>query len=145
MFKKWAYQNGVDTNKIIVTDKCESTLDEIRFFKSQIESHHLLKATSLAFISSPLHMRRILIYNSLINHDRRLHIYSLPVPLEHYGLSQELLKKWQYLKPISDIVYLEFFKMAGGIISANPFFGTWFNGKLKRKLKVASFSEDLFI
>jgi len=134
-FFRWAYNNGVDTNKIIVTDKCESTLDEIRFFKSQIESHPSKTAVSLAYVSSSLHMRRILIYSSLVNHNSRSNIYSLPVPLEQEGLSQKVLNRWQYTKPVSDMVYLELFKIVGGLISTTPFLGPWFNEKIEKKVK----------
>jgi uncharacterized SAM-binding protein YcdF (DUF218 family) len=134
-FIKWAYQNGVDTNKIIVIDKCESTLEEIRFFKSQIEKLPSSHAHSIAFVSSPLHMRRILIYNLLVNHNHLFHIYSLPVPLEQSGLSQKFLVDWRSNNSVRDVVSMELFKMAGGIISTTPFLGSWFNVNIEEKVK----------
>jgi uncharacterized SAM-binding protein YcdF (DUF218 family) len=130
-----AYRNGVDTSKIIVTDKCESTLDEIRFFKSQINKFHLSEVQNLAFVSSPLHMRRILVYNSIVNHNNRLHIYSLPVSLEQSALSETLLNEWQKNKDVRDMVNFELIKMVGGIISSTPFFGPWFNENIEERVK----------
>ena len=134
-FLMWAYQNGVDTGKIIVTDKCESTLDEIRFFKSQIDKFSLPQVQNLAFVSSPLHMRRILVYNSIVNHNNRLQIYSLPVPLEQSGLSDTLLTGWQKSDAVREMVNFELVKMVGGIISSTPFFGHWFNENIEKRVK----------
>jgi uncharacterized SAM-binding protein YcdF (DUF218 family) len=131
----WAYQNGVDTTKIIVTDKCESTLDEIHFFKSQIDKITLSQAHNVDFVSSPLHMRRILIYNSIVNHNGRSHIYLLPVSFEQSGLSDSLLNSWQKNDAVREMVNLELVKMVGGIISSVPVFGHWFNENIEQKIK----------
>jgi hypothetical protein len=67
-------------------------------------------------------MRRILIYNALINRNDRFIIYPLPVPLEQDGLSHEVIKEWRKNKGVRDMVFLELLKIFGGFVSTIPFF-----------------------
>lgn len=129
-FLRWANQNGVDTNKIVVTEKCESTLDEIRYFKNKIDSLSQSEMLSVAFVSSPLHMRRILILNYLVNRTYTSKIYSLPVPLEKDGLSQKLIDEWRESKIIRNVVHMELIKILGGFLSVLPCLGPWINERM---------------
>lgn len=130
-FKKWAFEQGVDSSKIIITPKCNSTLEEITSFREIItriskETHNSSQKGSwplIGFVSSPYHMRRIAILFGLSKNDTFKKAVFLPVPMEKTQFSHEKVRFWwkdQYLKRI---VNLELKKTAGNIALKIPFLG----------------------
>lgn len=124
-FMIWASENGADTTKIIVTDSCESTYEEMLFFNKNVKTSSNKGCINVGLVSSPLHMRRIMIISSFVmkNNIKR---FALPIPADEYGLSEECFKYWWKEKYCSVIVPKEIKKIYGEVIAALPGIGPTF-------------------
>lgn len=126
-FKKWASQNGIDSNRILITPKCNSTLEEINSFKEIItvrEKRNALRDSPIiGFVSSPYHMRRISVLFALSKNKFFKKGLFLPVPIEKTTFSREKLQTWWKDQYTRRIVTEEMTKMAGNVILKIPLLG----------------------
>lgn len=126
-FKKWATQNGIDSNRILITPICNSTLEEINSFKEIItrreKSNGLRSSPIIGFVSSPYHMRRISVLFALSRNKFFKNGFFLPVPIEKTSFSKEKLRVWWKDTCTKRVVTDEIKKMAGNIILKIPLLG----------------------
>lgn len=129
--KKRASQKGIDSNRIIITPKCNSTLEEINSFREIIIRIELESGSSnkplIGFVSSPYHMRRISVLFTLSKDKHFQKGLFLPVPIERTFFSRDKLRSWWKDKHTKQVVRSEMGKMAGNIILKVPLIG----GKIK--------------
>jgi hypothetical protein len=125
--KKWASQKEIDSNRIIITPKCNSTLEEINSFREIINRIELDSGFSnkplIGFVSSPYHMRRISVLFSLSRNKCFQKGLFLPVPIERTSFSRDKLHSWWKDKHTRQIVRGEMKKMVGNIILKIPLIG----------------------
>lgn len=126
-FKKWAFQKGIDSNRIIITPKCNSTLEEINSFREIINRIELESTSNnkplIGFVSSPYHMRRISVLFTLSKDKHFQKGLFLPVPIERTSFSRDKLHSWWKDKYTRQVVRSEMEKMAGNIILKVPLIG----------------------
>ena len=126
-FKKWACQKGIDSNRIIITPKCNSTLEEINSFREIIIRIELESGSSnkplIGFVSSPYHMRRISVLFTLSRNKYFQKGLFLPVPIERTNVSRDKLRSWWKDKHTRQVVRSEMEKMVGNIILKVPLIG----------------------
>lgn len=128
LLKKWASQKGIDSSRIIITPKCNSTLEEIYCFREvisriELESGPNNKSHHIGFVSSPYHMRRISVLFSLSKNRYFRKGLFLPVPIEKTSFSRDKLHSWWKEKHTRHIVAEEMIKMAGNLILKIPLLG----------------------
>ena len=122
-----ASQKRIDSNRIIITPKCNSTLEEINSFREIINRIELDSGFSnkplIGFVSSPYHMRRISVLFSLSRDKHFQKGLFLPVPLERTSFSRDKLHSWWKDNHTRQIVREEMKKMVGNIILKIPLIG----------------------
>ncbi len=125
--KKWASLKGIDSNRIIITPKCNSTLEEISSFREIITRIELQSSPNdkplIGFVSSPYHMRRISVLFTLSRNKYFQKGLFLPVPVERTPFSRDKLHSWWKDKHTREVVAEEMKKMAGNVILKVPFLG----------------------
>lgn len=124
-FTTWAKSKGIDRSRIVAIDSCESTFSEIHFFRKTIDAIKTRRGTKIGFVSSPLHMKRIILISRML-FPKNMELYALPIPLEEYGFPADFSEKWWTKKYCSKIVISEFKKIIGDVISTVPILGSAF-------------------
>ncbi len=126
--KYLASQKGIDSCRIIITPKCNSTFEEINSFREIINRIELVSGSInnpiIGFVSSPYHMRRISVLFMLSKDKYFQKGLFLPVPIERTSFSRDKLRSWWKDKYTRHIIMGEMEKMAGNIIIKVPLLGS---------------------
>lgn len=129
--KRWAFQNGIDSNRIVVTPVCNSTLEEITSFReivTRLESQPKHQSANkhkpaIGFVSSPYHMRRISILFALSRNKAFRKGFFLPVPLDRTPFARGKLQNWWKDKYLNYLVKEEVLKIIGNTMLKIPLVG----------------------
>jgi len=105
-----------------------STIEEVRWLHWSITSGELkLGHKKVVLVSKPTHMRRIsMMVNNVLKHEKRngIHFYTIPVPYQRYGYTQEEWNAWWRLESLRTSVASELAKIAFMVlIDFNPVIG----------------------
>ncbi|NLP00977.1 MAG: hypothetical protein GX089_00640 [Fibrobacter sp.] len=98
-------RSNYDMSKVSVIDSCRNTYSEVDALMKRLSSQK--EELHVGLVSGPYHMRRIKIMLSRYPETKNYHFYFLPVPLERYNWTDNMIKKWWRSGTVSSAVISE--------------------------------------